>query len=462
MTSQLLADDPRSLFETARRMYATPYGEVERWQLEAVRQRFDSLVDGVPALKRMAERATVRSVSDLEQTAKLLYPGSIYKSYRLRWLESREFPPLTHWLQQLTTHDLSGVKLEGCATLDEWFTRIEAGTSLRICHSSSTSGKLSFVPRSVEEWVRRSRTMEFASEPAGREDGDDRVELSGLPIISPFYRSGHSAFLMSLDWNIKVFGHEEQVVTAYPGALSSDLMLLAGQLRNANPDEESVPALLRDRSEEFQAAVRGVSSDALAHFVSESHRRFGNQQVFLIGVWPNLVDASVAAAALGLEGCFAPDTIVHTGGGSKGRDLPPDASKGVFRWLGVSDVRDTYGMSEVMGINQRCLHDKYHFNPWTIVHVLDPTTLNPAPRSGTHTGRLAAVDLMASSYWGGYVSSDLVTLTWSPSCACGRQGPYIGTDIKRVQDEGSDEKVSCAATPAAFEHALEFLRKADR
>ena len=115
---------------------------------------------------RLASRNGVDGVESLADGGRLLYPSNVYKSYPFSWLEDGEYHRLTNWLQQLTAHDLSKVDLADVPTLDDWFDRLEAVTNLRLCHSSSTTGKLSFVPRGVDEWVRRTRTLPFGAEAA--------------------------------------------------------------------------------------------------------------------------------------------------------------------------------------------------------------------------------------------------------------------------------------------------------
>ena len=57
----------------------------------------------------------------------------------------------------------------------------------------------------------------------------------------------------------------------------------------------------------------------------------------------------------------------------------------------------------------------------------------------------------------GYISTDFVTLVWERVCECGRQGPYLEPEIRRV-DNVEDDKISCAATPGAHDETIEFLR----
>ena len=51
-------------------------------------------------------------------------------------------------------------------------------------------------------------------------------------------------------------------------------------------------------------------------------------------------------------------------------------------------------------------------------------------------------------------------MVWDTPCPCGRTTPYLQGRIQRVSEKTGDageEKLSCAATPAAYAEALEFL-----
>jgi hypothetical protein len=459
-----LADDPRSLFVNAESMFGVAYPDIQRLQLTALQRRFDELVDRLPLLRRRAAQAGVGSIETLDDAALLLYPSTIYKSYRRDSLDNGNFAGLTEWLQRLTSHDLSAVSMAGVGTLDGWLARLETATPLRVCHSSATSGKLSFVPRSLPEWERRARTMSYVNEAVGDDAGPRTVDLTGMPIISTFYRSGHSAFLMSFDWNVRVHGDPNRVASVYPGHLSSDLLVLAGRLRAAagdqalpsDPEVLGVSVYLREHWDELLQLSSAPAKQLLAEYVKDLAARFGGQRVFIIGVWPTLVDAAAAASRLDITECFSPDSIVHTGGGNKGRSLSTTADRMVLDWLGVRAVTDAYGMSEIMGMNGLCRFGNYHINAWTIPFAFDEGG-QPMPRSGTRQGRFGAIDLMAGTYWGGFQSSDIVNLTYDPGCACGRSGPYLDQVINRLADS-ADEKISCAATPALHDDLIRVVR----
>jgi hypothetical protein len=118
-----------------------------------------------------------------------------------------------------------------------------------------------------------------------------------------------------------------------------------------------------------------------------------------------------------------------------------------------------FGMSELMTNAPRCEHDRFHFSPVLVPYVLDPATGQPLPRQGTQTGRLALMDLLPESYWGGLVSGDEVTMGgFDDTCPCGRTGPYIEANVRRFSEaQGGDDKINCAGAPEAHDKAMDFL-----
>jgi hypothetical protein len=314
--------------------------------------------------------------------------------------------------------------------------------------------------------MRRSGTLAFGYEAAGNDDGPEHVSFEGVPFISTFYRTGHSAILMHTEWFIRTLtdpdgSHPERVLTLHPGALSSDLMVLAGRLRSGqltgDPTSMQLPERLLERRGELGALLEGTTGERIDQFVTQAAERFGGQRVLIGGVWPSMVDAAEAALRLGLRDVFDPTSFLMSGGGEKGRSLPENAPDLVLQWTGAHRLQEGYGMSELMGSNAKCSYGKFHLNPWLVPYVLDPDTLEALPSVGRVTGRLAGIDLMASSYWSGYISTDFVTLVWDPRCTCGRHGPYLEPQIRRV-DNIEDDKISCAATPGAHDETIEFLR----
>src|SRR5262249_24172452 len=125
--------------------------EVEDAQLEALRGQFDRLRGEVSALGTLAAKEGIDRVDSVEQAAPLLFDHRVYKSYPFSLIEKRQFDRLTTWARCLTSHDVTAIPLEGVRSVDQWIERLDEHGMI-IIHSTGTSGKLSFFPRSRDEW----------------------------------------------------------------------------------------------------------------------------------------------------------------------------------------------------------------------------------------------------------------------------------------------------------------------
>ena len=89
--------------------------------------------------------------------------------------------------------------------------------------------------------------------------------------------------------------------------------------------------------------------------------------------------------------------------------------------------------------------------------MLDPETGDPLPREGNQTGRLAFYDLLADTYWGGFISGDEGTIHWE-TCPCGWKGAWLEKNIQRYSmKQGGDDKISCAGVQAAYDDFVDLL-----
>jgi hypothetical protein len=126
----------------------------------------------------------------------------------------------------------------------------------------------------------------------------------------------------------------------------------------------------------------------------------------------------------------------------------------------VPRLKGAYGMSELCSPNVQCAHGHFHFAPWLIVYLLDPDTSELLPRSGVVTGRASFYDLMIRHRWGGFISGDEITVHFDGDCPCGAATSYMERTVQRYSEKrGGDDKISCAATPAAHREAMDFLVK---
>ena len=438
-------------------LYAMSWREVEEVQLQALKLQFDKFSTSVAALEKLAKREGVIRIDSLEDALPLLFDHRVYKSYPLSLIEKRDIPKLNAWLGRLTVHDLSKVDLEGLTMIDQWLDRLD-DFGMLVGHSSGTTGKLSFVPRSrveFEAWQRSYYEAQRAT--TGVDAYTDPVET-----FFPGYRGGHQMMMKMLNlFNIPAAGGPEHYHTLYNGHISSDLLSLATRLQVAEDRGELAqlgvdPALLKAR-EELLAQGRRREQDIEAWFFT-LFEQFRGRRVKLGGTFADLIRTARSGIDKGLKPAFGEGSFIMTGGGMKGfKDAPEDWEAFVREYFGIETIGMFYGMSEVMGMSPRCTQGHFHIMPHTIPLLFD-RDMKLLPREGAQTGRYAFFDLMAETYWGGFISGDQLTIHWEEDCACGWKGPRVGPEITRFAEmEGGDDKITCAGTAQAYNEFMDFV-----
>lgn len=464
-TAELGAAPEQVIALSTEQMYGLPLADQHAIQLAGAAKRFAELAGRIPMLGRLAEEQGVTEIRTLEDLGPLLVPHSAYKSYPLSFLEKSQFARLTAWLNGFTAHDLAGLDASGCQSIDDWLDLLDRETEVRVLHSTGTSGKLSFLPRGVTEmhtmvvgW--RRMFDRFRDEPPRM-----GASVEQAPTIFVQYRHGGMAQHRLLDFlESDLYGGDgSMIVTTNPGRFSADAASIGGRLRAAEAKGELgriqiSPALLERREaflkEQEQAPLH---MDA---FLDEVWTRFRGKPVSILAHIPMLHTVAKAGIARGYENVFAPESFIMAGGGMKGLTLPDDWPETVARFFGSAPLSDGYGMTEVVASSRACPEGRYHIPPWEIPYLLDPQTGEQKPRTGTQTGRFGAFDLNARTYWGGFLTGDEVTLSWGDEspCGCGRIGPYVHRGIRRYSEqEGGDDKITCAGAPEAHDKALDFI-----
>lgn len=454
--SRTLSKDWDTLFGMRR-------ADVEAFQLEAARERLATLRPQVRALDSTATEAGVKQIEKLDDLTPLLFQHTQYKSYPISLLEKGRFDLLTKWLSGLTTVDLSHVDARGCTGIDEWLELLERETPLQPFHTSGTTGKLSFFPRTALErdfWMLGYLKMfeGFGDDP-GVDLGFDGVRM---PCIYPSLRNGRFVAQRLVKFLAEnVAPTPEQCYTLTQGTLSADLMSLSGRIRVAQAkgelDKIQLTAGMREALRRYLEEMerRPLETDA---FMQQMMTQLKGERVLLTSQTSYLVQAAQDGIARGIRGVFARDSIGAVGGGGKGVVLPDNWEKLISEFSGIPTWRLSYGMTEITGNLPLCSEGYYHAAAYHIPFVLDPETGAPLPREGRQTGRFACFDLLAQTYWGGIVSGDKVTIEWDRTCACGRKGAHIHDDIVRYSEAVTgDDKVTCSATVDNTDAALQAL-----
>lgn len=454
---------------TVTQQYGIPYETVMDIQLTVLKERFNTLVHKVPVLAKLAESQRVNAITEISDAAVLLFPHSLYKSYPLSLLEKSRFDMITKWLGTMTSIDLSDVDASACAGIDDWLDLMDSTTELRIKHSSGTTGKLSFVPRTLAETEATAKGWRRSFE--GFRDESHARALDGfedLNVLLVGYRKGALAYPRMMDAAVHWLygGDDSKIIASNPGRMSADVLSLGGRLKAAQDKGElgqlQVSAALLARRDAF-VKEQQAAPQRLKMFFDEVVQRFRGKRVIMVGSPPAVYDLAIEARNAGLTDLFTPDTLTMFGGGAKGRVFEEDYQKVICKFVGMEKFPlDGYGMSEMcIGSSRMCPLGNIHPLPSLIPFLLDHKTGALLPRKGTQTGRYGWFDLAIQTHWGGLLCGDRVTMTWDEPCACGREGPIIHPEIRRFSEiEGNDDKITCAGAMDAHDKALEFIAQA--
>jgi hypothetical protein len=461
MTDTTSILDPSSVVSWTQKPFeellALPYSEIEQAQRAALIDRFESLRPQISALDKLATRQEIDRIDSIDDVVPLLFDHRVYKSYPLSLIEKRRFDRLTAWLDRLTTHDLSNIPLDDLGSVDAWLDRLDEHGMI-IGHSTGTTGKLSFIPRSRDEWPAWQNAY-FESMRAA--NGFDTKAVQ-IPTFSAGYRTGHQMMTkMGKLFAEASAGGEKARHMLYDYPLSSDLLSLAGRLQAAEESGELDtleidPHLLEERKALIEANRH--RDDDLQKWFAALAEDFRGQRVRIGGTSADLVRIALKGRETGVQCSFAPDSILMAGGGMKGfKDAPADWEDLLKGFFGIDRIRSLYGMSECMATSPLCSAGYFHFLPFMIPIVLDENAA-PLPRQGVQTGRFALFDLLAETYWGGFISGDRVTIHWDLACECGWGGPRIDRNIVRFGElEGGDDKITCAGTAQAYNDFMDYV-----
>jgi hypothetical protein len=445
-------------------LWTTSAEEIAALQISELQRRFDQLVPRIPVLQKLATEQRIERLRTVDDAAPLLFRHNVYKSYPLAFLERSAFQRLTRWLDGLTAFDLSRIDASGCDSIDEWIALLDRATEIRVIHSSGTSGKLSFLPRSEGEFARLHLQWQHHFFEGFGEEGEHVIEgFERLPLLTPSYRHGALGQQRMIEHIVKYWhrGNGTPVIALHDTRMSADALSFGGRLLAAEAKGELgqmqlSPKLVARRDEFIKEAKE--TPRRMESFLDKIAALQG-ERVILLGLFGQYYDLAVAGRTRGLDRVFAPDSLISMGGGNKSRALPEGWQEMLFGFLG-RPVRDAYGMSEIMAGTRKCLHGHYHIQPWVILYLIDHETGQVLPRNGTQTGRLGVFDLLPYTYWGGFLTGDEVTITFEDAgrCSCGRIGPYLHSKLRRyTEQEGGDDKVTCAGAPEAHDNAIQYL-----
>lgn len=226
---------------TPNELWGIPAAEIAELQLTGLKDRFERLVTRIPALRKLAAEQGIERIAEIDDAAALLFRHNVYKSYPLSFLEKSDFRRLTRWLDGLTTFDLSQLDASHCESIDEWIEFLDRNTEIRVIHSSGTSGKLSFLPRSEAEFAELHLKWQHHFFEGFGDEGEHIVEgIERLPIVTPSYRFGALGQQRMIEHIAKYWHRDAEVpiVALHPTRMSADALSLGGRLLAAEAKGE--------------------------------------------------------------------------------------------------------------------------------------------------------------------------------------------------------------------------------
>jgi hypothetical protein len=451
-------EDPTELVRaTNDELFSLDPAIVEQIQLAGIKKRFEYFYPRIRGLKKLADEQGITEIKTMEEAASLLFQHTVYKSYPLALIEKHRYDLLTQWLDKLTTHDISQVDTSECKSIDSWLEALENQTTIQVVHSTGTSGKLSFLPRSQAEMESYKNGLYLFIEALTGVN----PHKTKLPVFFPGFRDGRQLAQRVIGtYGPMLAGSTEEYHTAIPGFMSADFMSLAGRLQSAKAKGElgklqMIKALTFNRGKLVK--LKRNRPKWMKTFFENMITNYKRRQVFLMGTTTALIEAALEGEKAGHTSVFAPNSAIISGGGLKGMDVPDDWYDRICKFYGVSSIRDGYGMTETTGFCPSCEYDHYHIYPFHIPFLFD-TEGNVLPRGGVKTGRFGFYDLLTESYWGGFITGDKVTIHWDDQCPCGKTGSWLEKNIRRYSEiQGGDDKISCAGAQDAYDGFIDYI-----
>lgn len=460
-----LMNDPIAFFGGSyKKIHAMDRDYLADLQRRALKMRVEQQIRRIPMVKKLATAQGIDTVDDINDAIPLFFEHTMYKSYPPMLLEQCQYQALTQWLGKLCAYDVSQVDATGCKTIDEWLDLLAAETELDPVTSSGTSGTMSFLPVGKKDWRKNLGILRLTYMHRFNEEPTVEELLRPVNVMYPEYIQGHGTVFKMGNNQRRYFAREQDdyFFSLDDGKGSADLMYLAARLRAAaakgDASRVDVPATLLARRDELMAMEKDKEL-AIDRFIDRICTELEGELVYIAGFPVNLYNIAKHGLKQGKRCRPDPRSVLGAGGGGKGVTVADDWEEVCSEFYGVSNFQQTYGMAEQpASCAVSCSHGRYHIQPWTIPYLLDPDTSKPLPRQGIQTGRAAFFDLTLEGIWGGIISGDEVTINWNEPCPCGRGSAHLG-DIGRFSEKyGVDDKITCAATPAAYAEAMSYLQ----
>jgi hypothetical protein len=431
--------------------FRNPPENLRELQLEAARERFRERRGQIKVLDQRARDRGVDEPSSFQELVPLLFSDATYKSYPESFVENGKWRHLTLWLQTLSTQAMPDMDFSRVNDMDEWIEELRRNGQ-HVVSSSGTSGKNSFIPRSIKDREMQPRLMTQGlrwAVTAFRENFGKKYPMFLLMPKMGSYTATDQVTLFAQQHGIP--GDIHFISNMPQSAVEMSEMMRLNRALAAGTAKPSEIEAFKAKSAARQAVIQKDFADFLEELIA---RR--DEPVLISGMMAMLYRVVEAAKAKGLpDGCFHPDTVITVGGGKKGQALPPDFIEQCERFFNLTpyNFNDGYGMGEMSGFCPDLPVGKgWAMPPWMIPLIIEKsgeTLLNPSDGRGMVEGRFAFLDLLVDGRWGGLVTGDRLVVDFSPA-EDGIAVPVV-RDLVRYKDlpEG-DDKATCAGTIDAY------------
>lgn len=427
--------------------YEVAHSEVAEIQLAAARELFDERKGQIKFLAHRAEEAGVTEVRGLEDLVGLLFAHTTYKSYPEKWLSDQKWALLGKWVDNMSTHRVENVSLEGIVTIDDWIARMGDAGHYLAC-SSGTTGKSAVLDASEADmgWARKNivRSISWSGDltPARQ-----FLQFSSAAVAVTPRNTITSEAMASAFGRADVEPFQSPVPPITLGQMTGMVAL-----RKRIADGVARPEEIAEY--EATSAQRAALMDTAIPKTADAMVAARGERILLSGMWGHLYKLAETVRALGYgKDDFHPENAIFSAGGLKGAVLPENYREFVFETFNINPrhVAQAYSMQEIQTSMPRCSAGRYHLPPWLIPLLLDEggDNLLPVAGKGEVEGRAGFFDLSIDGRWNGVISGDRISLTYD-RCACGSPSPSIRDDITRYADLAGGDKITCAGTADAY------------
>ena len=408
---------------------ALAWNDLEPLWIEAIDQRFQECRPRIRVLDQLAEKAGIDRITKLSDAVPLLFAHTAYKSYPEAFIDKNRWDRMNLWLGTLSKYPVEGVDINGVSDADQWIARLHQAGHV-VFATSGTSGKNSFLDQSPNDVAFANSIMI----PRELRDAPRR------PIFVLGPRKAPNRASATFNHLVAECGREDAIFFMSDAELRiTDLSQMARMRRKIGEGTASPSEIA---AFEDGMKLRQAGGEVLLKTITEAIIAHRGEPSIIVGLTPQLWTVIQAARAQGLtDGCFHPETIIISGGGSKGANLPPNHVDQIRNFMGLpwDNFTQGYGMQEASTGAKMVEEGRYEWPNWIVPLLLTDNgeELN-TNRSGIQPGRMALFDVSIDGRWGGIISGDKVTIDYGDS-PTGRSGPAV-TSIARYTDlEGGDD-----------------------